>query len=823
MASTGGPGIGGDYRFRLMYETLRSFLDRNNRTLRVLSDLEADLDHLHPSSEQIRGEVCAILEESLLMAQECNRLAGDRYDELYPVIFRIMAEVGNLFEEARAEGRGPLLVSLDDPNAQDPERVGGKAAAVAKVRRILGEAVPPGFVLTTEAYRRVLEHNRLQDRIRLLLKDLKVTVDRAWFQAACATIREWIRKGTIPEDVDAAIQEAAAPLRDAAPAGWAVRSSAIFEDGPHSFAGLFESELHVAPEGFHAAVLGVMAGRFLDRAVLYRLHRGIPEKDTPMAVLFMPMVEPAASGVIFTRDPADPEAETMLVSAVEGLGDRVVRGMVKADTFRLTRSPAPEIVEAIPASGEAGGGGFRPAYVSEETLRRVGEAAWRVREALGYDVDMEWAVEREGPIRFLQARRVVFHGRVERRRGGTRRELALVEGGITIFPGRAEGYVYRLAPGSDFAAVPPGSVVVVDQPGPELTPLLPRAAALLAAEGNPMGHLSTLAREFAVPSIFQLGRGVDRLEAGRMVSVDATVRAVYDGSRWPGIHERVLARIRGGGRPPRSGPLHDRILALNLTDPDAPGFEASKCRSLHDVLRFMHEMSVRAMFTFGDRERRGAARRSRRLETALPVRLFVIGLDAAAVPDKKRVAPEEVESIPFRAFWRGFADPRLPWPDRWRREMMGLSREFRETVLGGFKGPRRASDANYVMAAADYMNLNARFAYHYSMVDAVVGPGAENNHVYFSFRGGGGSDAHRALRARFLDRVLRRSRFEVDRRGDEVIAWLRRYPRETCEEMLERLGRLLVCSRELDATLRNEPAVRMYADYFLNEKYAAFA
>ena len=425
-----------------------------------------------------------------------------------------------------------------------------------------------------------------------------------------------------------------------------------------------------------------MASRFLDRAVLYRIHRGIREKDTPMAVLFMPMVEPRASGVIFTRDPADMEADLMLVSAVEGLGSRVVRGTVKADTFRLTRGPDPRLVEARPASGK-GGKDWRPDYLAEEELLLVGALAWRVREEMGYDVDMEWAVDREGGIRFLQARRVAFHGCAERMRGGSSREIALVEGGITIFPGRAEGYVFRLGPGEDPGAVPPASVVVVDQPGPELVPLLPRAAALLAAEGNPVGHLATLAREFAVPSIFQLGRAVERLEPGRVVSVDATARAVYDGSRWPGIHERVLARVRAGGRPPRSGTLHDLILALNLTDPDAAGFKASRCRSIHDALRFMHEMSIRAMFTFGDRWRKEGGGRGRRLDARLPVRFFVIGLDREAVPDKKNVAPEEIESVPFRAFWRGFSDPKLPWPDRWRREMMGLPRDFRETVLGG--------------------------------------------------------------------------------------------------------------------------------------------
>jgi pyruvate,water dikinase len=352
---------------------------------------------------------------------------------------------------------------------------------------------------------------------------------------------------------------------------------------------------------------------------------------------------------------------------------------------------------------------------------------------------------------------------------------------------------------------------------------LPRIAALLAVEGNPAGHLATLAREFSVPSLFRIGAAAGRLVSGNIISVDATTRRIYRGSRWPGMRERVLARISMEERPSRSGPLYDLILALNLTDPDSSSFRAKGCRSIHDAIRFMHEMSVRSMFSFGDRQKKEWKRRSIMLKTDLKVQIHLIHLDRPSPPTSRTLSPEEIESIPFQAFWRGFADKSLPWPRRWEKEMLGLPRDFQETVLGGHKGPRRASDANYIMVAGDYLNFNARFTYHYAMVDAIVGPGAENNHVFFTSRGGGASKENRVRRAVFIERVLRRSRFEVDRRGEMVTAWLRRYPESDSRQMLERLGRLLVCCRELDAVLKTDSQVKLYAELFLQEQYQVFA
>ncbi len=179
-------------------------------------------------------------------------------------------------------------------------------------------------------------------------------------------------------------------------------------------------------------------------------------------------------------------------------------------------------------------------------------------------------------------------------------------------------------------------------------------------------------------------------------------------------------------------------------------------------------------------------------------------------------------STPFQAFWRGVSDSRLVWPERWESAMRGMPSDFKETVLGGNRGPRRPSDKNYAIVAGDYMNLNARFAYHYAMVDAMVGPGTEHNHVHFRFRGGGGREENRNRRARFLERVLREFGCGVDRSGDLVTAWFRRYPQKDSEAVLENLGQLLVCARQLDAVLQTDEAVKRYAAYFLDKQFGMF-
>ncbi|MCD6184991.1 MAG: pyruvate, water dikinase [Deltaproteobacteria bacterium] len=819
-----------DYNFRFRYETLRALLNKNGSALQILNDLEADLSHMRHYDARIKRSVRRLITETLLMAQELNLLTGNRYSDLSEIIFQLRNETDKLFKKGKSTEIRPLALEIGSHAMPDPDLIGGKASGVYFLKQHLGDSVPSGFIVTTVAYNLILEKNNLQERIRILLKNLDVTVDKNQFKSRIQTIRRWIREAHVPEEIEKEINKYADLVtKDSYDVLWAVRSSAVYEDGIHSFAGQFDSKLRVNAEDLVKAYLEVLAGRFTERAVRYRLHSGLHEIDTPMGVLFMSMVDPVAAGVIYTSNIKDSDSNTMVINAVPGLADRMVKGEESADTFFISKEPHPQLLQTIPASRETGKeteADTAVNYIKTEKLLEIAALALEAAKKFNSDLDIEWAMAKDGKIYLLQARKLSIPHTAEEAAAKLAKKkdvLPILEGGITIFPGRAEGPVKFLAPESDISDVPEGTIVIIEKPGTEFASVLPKIAALLVMEGNPVGHLATLVREFSVPAIFRLGPNAKILLKKNILSVNATKRKIYSGIRWVGVRERVLARIASENRHEKSGPLYNFVLRLNLVDPDAPSFKAKSCKSIHDTLRFMHEMSVRSMFGFGDEQKHGWKKKSRKLKTGLPIKFQLIDLDKSVPENTKTVEPKDVNSLPFKALWRGISDKKIFWPEHWKKVLPGIPSEFKESVLGGNKGPRSVSDTNYAIIAKDYMNLNARFAYHYAMVDAMVGPGTENNYVHFRFRGGGASDENRVKRAHFLELVLRHSGFKVNRKGDLVTAWLRSYPRQDSENALEILGRLMICASQLDAVFKKDSNVKLYVNYFLKGEYGVFA
>jgi pyruvate,water dikinase len=310
-----------DYNFRFLYETLRSLLNKNGSALQILSDLEADLNHMRHYDKRIKRPIQRLITESLLMAQELNLMTGDNYSDLYGVILQLRNKTDKLFSDDQPDIDQTFVLRLDSQTGPEPSLVGGKAFGVWHLGKFFKDLVPPGFVVTTAAYNQILEDNHLHNRIRILLNNLDVTEDQAQFKSRTQTIRRMIRKAGVSEEIENAIKEQAQLIEqtlDQALPGqlWAVRSSAVCEDGRHSFAGQFDSELRIKTEDLVKAYLHVLASRFSDRAVKYRIHNNFNEVDTPMAVLFMPMVDPVAAGVVYTSNLKDPDSDTMVISAV---------------------------------------------------------------------------------------------------------------------------------------------------------------------------------------------------------------------------------------------------------------------------------------------------------------------------------------------------------------------------------------------------------------------------------------------------------------------------------------------------------------------------
>lgn len=116
---------------------------------------------------------------------------------------------------------------------------------------------------------------------------------------------------------------------------YAVRSSAIDEDGKqHSFAGQFESYLHVKPAQITEKIIAVWRSAFSDRVQEYRKQNKL-DKQVGIAVIVQRMVNSEVSGVAFGANPISGSLDSKVINAVYGLGEGLVSGALNADNYTL--------------------------------------------------------------------------------------------------------------------------------------------------------------------------------------------------------------------------------------------------------------------------------------------------------------------------------------------------------------------------------------------------------------------------------------------------------------------------------------------------------
>ncbi len=209
--------------------------------------------------------------------------------------------------------------------------VGGKGARLGELSRIEGVRVPPGFCVTTDAFRRMLaETPSIDDRLDRL--DRLTPDDREAIRGLSAEIRQALEGTAIPEDLGSTITR---QLDEHA--AYAVRSSATTEDLPSaSFAGQHDTYLNiVGPAAILLHVSRIWASLFTERAVTYRLRHGLGHQKVQMAVVVQRMVFPAAAGILFTADPVTSNRKVASVEASFGLGEALVSGLVNPDVYTV--------------------------------------------------------------------------------------------------------------------------------------------------------------------------------------------------------------------------------------------------------------------------------------------------------------------------------------------------------------------------------------------------------------------------------------------------------------------------------------------------------
>ena len=193
------------------------------------------------------------------------------------------------------------VVWLDECSDEHAQHVGGKAVGLgALVRQDM--RVPPGFAISTSAYRAHVEHNGLAEPIeRLLASGDADGVRELFYRSAPAP--------DLVTQVLAAYSSSAATCKPVA-----VRSSATAEDlVDASFAGQQETYLWLlGGEQVVQHVVRCWASLFTEQAIAYRAHRACPVVDLAMGVVVQQMVPAEAAGVMMTLDPITGDRSSLI-------------------------------------------------------------------------------------------------------------------------------------------------------------------------------------------------------------------------------------------------------------------------------------------------------------------------------------------------------------------------------------------------------------------------------------------------------------------------------------------------------------------------------
>jgi len=831
--------------FQFKYRNFKELLDSNSELLNIIANIESKLEgHEVFGMAFVQRQAVLAVFHALRMATRLNQLSRGGHSSLLERVEAINRCIQEELERHPDVPVADYIVPLTRVTRDSVDWVGHKSANLGEVLNRLQMPVPRGFAVTIKAYYALLEANDLSDEIETRKTEINPG-DLISIQRVSEEIQGLIMGAEVPEGL---ANEMIAAHRDlggngAPPPRLAMRSSALQEDSEDlSFAGQYRSILNVPPEKLNHAYKSIVASLYTPHAISYRLSRGIRDDDLAMGVTCLEMITSVASGVMYTRHPTGggPDRdETILITAVWGLGPYAVDGTVSPDTYVVAKDEGLHVLEIKPAlkpirllagsSGELSPGEVPASQrekpcLNEDHIQALARYAVALENHYGTAQDIEWALDPAGNLYILQARPL----KVQRMETETlvpplHGYRLLVAGGAAACGGVGSGPAFHVSTEADLAKFPKGGVLVARHSSPQFVAVMSKAQAIVTDFGSVTGHMASLAREFGVPALLDAQKATTLIPPGTEVTVDAYSCRVYEG-RVPeliALQKRQESLMKDTPVYQMLRRIADRIVPLNLLDPKGRDFTPRGCRTLHDVMRFVHECSYSYMFQISDAvsEEGGSALK---LDSSVALDLYIIdvggGLKHVRI-DKKKVPAEAIESVPFLALLRGLGDPVFKELGPRPIHLNGFMAVMRQQLLSP-PLPERFGERSYAIIADHYMNFSSRVGYHYCVVDAYCGQSVNKNYITFSFKGGAADDTRRNRRARAIAEILQNQDFNVETVKDRVDGRCQKHERPRMEEKLEMVGRLLQFTRQMDMLMDNEASVANVVRCFQERDYA---
>tara|TARA_B110000116_G_scaffold52605_1_gene44156 strand:+ start:610 stop:3054 length:2445 start_codon:yes stop_codon:yes gene_type:complete len=501
------------------------------------------------------------------------------------------------------------IVDLEDVRLSDLNLVGGKNASLGEMIQNLsnlGVDIPSGFAITVDAYWDFIRHNKLDNKIKSLIKNIKED-DIISLNKNGLEIRQLIQNGEWPEDIKEEIkngytmlsQKYGSDITDVA-----VRSSATAEDLPNaSFAGQQETYLNVrGVEEIFTSVRNCFSSLFTNRAISYRDNFGFDHFDVGLSVCIQKMVRSdlSSAGVAFSLDTESGFKDVVLLNGSYGLGELVVQGMVSPDEFLIFKPTLKNNFSAIieKKMGKKSekmiysndpGQLVKTVHVSntqqdqfcitdKQALQLANwvciiEDYYTKLKGHWCPIDVEWAIDGLSEKLFIvQARPETIHSR--------KKDHSLIEyilddanqknirlTGIAVGDKIGQGKVQKMfsldgRDGTfDAADFKDGDVLVTEMTDPDWEPIMKKASAIITNKGGRTCHAAIVAREMGVPAIVGTENGTEILFNNEEVTVscaEGVLGKVYDG-----IVSYKLKKTKLDNLPTTRTPI-----MLNVASPD---------------------------------------------------------------------------------------------------------------------------------------------------------------------------------------------------------------------------------------------------------------
>jgi len=434
-----------------------------------------------------------------------------------------------------------FILPFSEIRRKDIPLVGGKTASLGELMHI-GMPVPNGFAITSKAYEYFIKENKLEKKIRDLLKNLD-TKNINQLQMVGERIRKLIKNSEFPDDLKNEILKAFKKLGSEFVA---VRSSATAEDLPDaSFAGLQETFLNVNEKNLLTCVKECFASLFTDRAISYREDKHFDHFRVALSVAVQHQIFSESSGVMFTIDPDSGHENFIVINSGFGLGDYIVQGRITPDEIwvfkktckvidkKLGKKDVMEIRSKTGVKEKRVPKEIQNKFsITDKDAERLANYALSIEKHYKCPMDIEWAKER-GKLYILQARPETVHSGKK----NVHREYKLKQKGKIIATGMAigrkisSGRVNIVKSPKGIKNFKKGQILVTRKTDPDWEPIMKIASGIVTEEGGRTSHCAIVSRELGVPAVIGVENAMRILKNGESVTIDCSHE---NGKIWKG-------------------------------------------------------------------------------------------------------------------------------------------------------------------------------------------------------------------------------------------------------------------------------------------------